>query len=188
MQRPGPLRALPWVLFLLLLGGSGAAGATTLPLTVGFAPSPADVLSGETFQIQIVADMPEAILGWGLDLSYDPSVLTLVGDPVIVTPWDPVPTTDGDGLAGGALPAVMGSSVPLAILTFFAEQPGMSLLQLAITDGDLTEGFALTAPGEFVDNVVFLDGVVNVLVPEPTSAALVGAGLLLLAARRRKDA
>jgi hypothetical protein len=148
-----------------------------------FDPTPKVVNLGDTFTIDIVADMTSDIVGWGLDLTIaDPSVaMRTAADPVIGPDWDPAFAPDGDGLAGLAFPAgVSGNDILLATVEFQAMALGVTDLYLSITPGDLTEGFALYPTG--FDDAVFTAGQIRVI-PEPAALALLGLGVLAL--RRR---
>ena len=53
---------------------------------------------GDVFTVDILADIDAttSVLGWGLDLSFDESILSLVEPPAIGTDWFSVFTPDGD--------------------------------------------------------------------------------------------
>ncbi len=155
---------------------------------VSFDPQNSVVAPGDLFTVDLIADIADPVLGWGLDISYDTGILSLIGAPVIGPLWTPGFAPDGDGLAGLAFPAaISGNDILLASLNFGALALGESLLQASNTFGDLTEGFALLEPGAFAD-VQFVDGSVSVRgVPEPATIVLAGAGLAGLWVMRRKS-
>jgi len=66
-----------------------------------------------------------------------------------------------------------------------ADDTGLALLDLGITLGDLTEGFALIPTG--FDTVAFTGSQVQIT-PEPSTCLLFGSGLAVLARRRRVSA
>jgi len=137
---------------------------------------------GDIFTIDIVADMTNPIVGWGLDLTVtDPMYANRTAtDPVIGPDWDPAFAPDLDGLAGLAFPVgVSGPGILLATVEFQALALGTTNLVLSVTPGDLTEGFALYPSG--FDNYEFSLGTINV-VPEPAALALLALGALI---RRR---
>jgi hypothetical protein len=125
---------------------------------------------GEVFTMDILADVGDPLVGWGLDLSFDPSILSVVDPPAIGPRWFPAGAPDGDGLAGLAfVDSVSGADVLLASVTFSAVALGETDLMLSTTPEDLTEGFALDPTG-FAEPV-FRGGHVSV-VPEPATGFL----------------
>src|SRR3990167_976495 len=52
---------------------------------------------GEVFTIDILADVGDPLVGWGVDLSFDPSILSRVDSPAIGPMWIPAYAPDGDG-------------------------------------------------------------------------------------------
>lgn len=181
------------ILFLVLIAFLPAT-AMALPVSVYFEPISSDVILNDTFSVAIKADIPDPILGWGLDLSYDTSVLTL--NSLTIGPgWGASPGGDGDFLAALAFPLTTpGTGITLATLDFSADAIGSANLSLSTTPGDLTEGFALLIPGQFAE-INFSTGSVSVSdpgatapVPEPGTMILFGTGLIGLAgfSRRKK--
>lgn len=182
------------------IGRAGAAAAAAVALlglassgrasvSVRVEPGAASTAVGATFQVALVADLDDPVLGWGLDLAFDPAVIAPTGAPAIGPLWNlGVGSADGDGLAGGVLPGpaatgVAGTDVLLAELEFRALAPGFSELVLSYTPADFTEGFALD-PSGFATDVELGGGSVTV-VPEPATGALLGASLAALAAASR---
>ena len=138
-------------------------------------PSDTVVEVGDIFALDIVADIPDLVLGWGLDLTIeDPAILSQAGSPTIGPSWLESGTADGDGLAGIAFPAsVSGDGVLLATITLSADAIGQTDLILTVTGGDLTEGFPLDPTGFAV--VSFEPGQVTVT-PEPAALSLLVLG------------
>ena len=138
---------------------------------------------GSTFDVQILADFTDPILGFGLDLDFDAALISSLSPPTIGPSWFGAFAPDGDGLAGLAGGGgVIGDDVLLATLSFSADSVGLALLDLSITLDDLTEGFALIPTG--FDGVQLTGAQVQVA-PEPTTSLLLGFGLLILSQRRR---
>ena len=163
----GCLMVLAWIL-------PASSGAATV--SVSFEPLDPTVILGDSFSVDIVADISDPILGWGLDIGFDSTILSLTGT-TIGSLWQPAVAFDGDDLAGLAFPdAISGPNVLLATLTFDAIDLGTSGLTASVTMGDLTEGFALIAPGTFADLTV-IDGSVEV-VPVPAAVLLFASGLI----------
>lgn len=168
-------------------------------VVVRYEPEFSTVGLGDTFTLDIVADLPDAILAWGVDFTVsDGSVLStwpdnaLLSSPVIGPQWvDPGSTPDGDLLGGVAFPnSISGTGIILATVTFSADTLGATDLFLSDDNpfphesppNDLTEGFGLDPTG-FAD-VTYLSGHVLVT-PEPSSVLLVISGMLVVHRRRR---
>jgi len=161
--------------------------ASSGAVTVSFLPSDSVVALGDTFSVDIVADFTDPVLGWGLDVSFDTSILALNGSPTISPLWTPTFAPDGDGLAALAFSnPVSGTGVLLATLSFDAIDFGTSDLMASVTMGDLSEGFPLVTGG--FDNLTVVAGSVTA-VPIPAAVWLFGSGLIGLIgiARRRKS-
>ena len=178
---------------IVLMIGAYSSHATIL---LSFDPTPVDVSVSDTFSVDLIADIPadEAINSWGLDLAFDTSVLSLDS-------FDKAPiwsgglglcSLDGDEICGNALvPSIIGIST-LGTFNFTAIGVGATSLELAVTTGDITEGFVLSNAGLPIGNRVwdYSPGSVNVeaagSVPEPSLLALWSVGLLALGVLRFK--
>lgn len=163
--------------------------AFSLPVTVSFDVLNTEVHVGDQFSVNLVADIPDPVSGFGLDVNFDHAVIDLSLPPVIGSSWNPLFSFDGDGLAGLApFPlSVFGTGILLANFTFDAISVGTTDLLASFSLGDLTEGFPLAfpaPPGSFAE-VSFLNTTVTVMepapVPEPSTFVLlfVGVGALL---------
>ena len=154
------------------------------PVVVRFDPAVKVVGFGETFTVDIVADITDAVLGWGLDLTIvDTTVVAPDGSPSVGPLWDAAIAPDGDGLVGLTFPdSVVGSDVLLATLSFSAIGVGETDLLASVSPNDLTEGFPLDPTG--FSEIVFQPGHVTVT-PEPAALFVVTAAGLPLLLRRR---
>jgi hypothetical protein len=172
---------LPIALTLLVVAATFGVAA---PVTVGFDPSNTAVRSGSTFAINLVASIPEPVVGWGLDISFDQSVLSL--NEIVIDPtWFPTTSPDGDDLSGLAFPfAVTGANVVLATLKFTALMQGMVMVFPNITPSDSTEGFALETGG-FTDMVATPGNVTVVAVPEPATVICLVPAWAFMAMHRK---
>lgn len=193
LDKKGGKTMKKFILFFVAVNSVFLISAGALhALSLGFTPQDTVVFVGDSFNVDIVADIEstEAIIGWGLDLGYDTTQLSW--DSVTVgSLWTPL-SGDGDGL-GGLFPpplfpptGVWGSDVLLASLEFSCLDIGISSLDLSVTPGDWTEGFAIdpNLGGGFTDWDYTAGSVSNV--PEPATMLLLGSGIAGLAAFRRK--
>jgi hypothetical protein len=172
------------------LAGAPDARATA---TLRFEPSPSatvvdgvlQVPMGGSFDVDLVADLTQPVVGFGLDVAFDPALLSRTG--VSIGPdWVGVAAADGDGLAGLApLPGVSGLDVLLATLHLKGTALGSTSLAFGITPNDFTEGFALASLGAF-DTAVLGDPLPVQVVPEPASGLLLALALAALAAASRR--
>ncbi len=167
---------------VVVLASSLPAKATA---TVSLAlPSQSPVV-GELFEIQIVADLSDAVVGWGLDFSIADDLVATVTQVEIDSAWIAVATVDGDGLAGVAFPdSISGTEVILATITLEALAEGTTQLWLSDENpADVSEGFALDPTG--FDSVVYKPASLTV-VPEPATLTVLGWAVLVLLRRHRR--
>lgn len=168
---------LPIATLALLLASPAAA------LTVRFVPDARTVAVTRPFTVEIRADLDEPVLGFGLDVAFDVSLIGPTQAPTIGPAWLPAFAPDGDGLAGvGPVAGAVGADVLLATLHLQAIGLGTTPLTAAFTAADPTEGFPLVGGG-FAE-AVFLPAEVEVqLVPEPNTGLLLALGVVLLGLR-----
>jgi hypothetical protein len=161
---------------LLITLAPSIATATTI---VEVRLESSSVRVGDTVRVDLYADLlgtaaAPNFLGWGLDLGVDPLLLQPATAPEIGPLWTPLPSADGDGLAGGSFPSLPAANdVLLASVTLLATAPGRALVFTDITPGDLTEGFALDPVGFAA---VTLGTAEIEVIPEPGAGALLALG------------
>ena len=186
-------------LFLICAMVAALACVNVMPaqatIVLEFNQSDIEVPVCTTFFVDLLADIPEsdAILGWGLDLVYDNTQMSW--DSLIIgpewTPYPPPPLTDDGfgGLSAFAPTPIWGPNTLLATLDFHCLDVGFSTLDLAVTPGDLMEGFMTD---QFDQNgiAIFAEWTstpANITqTPEPATIFLIGTGLAGLAAARRR--
>jgi len=157
------------IMLLAICGHSALALAT---VSTQFDPVLAEVVLGSTIEVTIIADIPEPVIAWGLDVVVsDDAVLELSEPPTIGSAWAPASTPDGDQLGGLAFPtAVSGDDVVLASLTYFAVSIGEADLMVEVTPDDPTEGFGLDPTGFAATSFVPATVIVT---PEPRTLWLI---------------
>lgn len=172
---------------VMVLALSVPAAAGLVDVTVRFDPPFQTVLMGDTFTVDLVADIDLPVVGWGLDVTAETRGVIAPANPPLIGPlWIPAYCPDGDGLAGLAFPeSVAGPGILLATLTYHADDLGTTDLLATITLDDPWEGFALDPTG--FATITFEPAEV-VVFPEPATAALlVTAGALMVARRRLRS-
>jgi hypothetical protein len=137
---------------------------------------------GDVFSVQLFADLPDPIIGWGFDVFYDTSSVSLnsfVAGPDWFGVTDP---SDPNEVGGLAFPTpVGGTDVLLGTLSFTALITGSITPDLAYDPNSPFQGFALL-DGEFDPSNLRIEAAV----PEPSLLQLtfLGIGLLALLQRR----
>ncbi len=173
------LRARLLLSLAVLLVAAPTAHATVI-LTVDV--SNAVVPVGGTTTVEVRATLSNPVLGFGIDLVFDPLLLS-AGTVTIGPSWTPLGSADGDGLAGFNGLGVVGSDVLLASIVFTGLAEGFDTIGTAATPGDLTEGFPLL-PSGFDGDVLF--GSEQIQVPEPAVATLLALVLACAPVRRSR--
>jgi hypothetical protein len=162
-----------------------AAAKPTAALTIVRLEPSADVVAvGDTVLVDVLADLTEPIVAFGLDLDVAPAILAASPSPAVGPLWIGVAAPDGDGLAGLTMTSgILGTDVLLATVELTALAPGVATLLGSTTPGDLTEGFGLSGTG--FDTVQFEAATIRV--PEASTPLLAtSAALLWVAVRRRR--
>jgi len=171
-QRNGLCSRLATAIGVVALATGQTAVAATVSIT--FAPDAATYQIGDSFIVNWIADISSPVVGWGLDLTFDSTVVALNGT-MIGPIWFPVAGSESDDYGGLAFPnAVSGSGVLLTSLSFTAIAPGSTNLSASFDPLNFAEGFALEQGG-FAD-LTFANGSVAVNPgPEPAPVILVAS-------------
>ena len=132
---------------LCAFAASADAGAQ---VTLRFDPATPTVSSGGAINARVLANIPAPIIGYGLDLQFDNTALSLTG--VEVGPaWFSATSANGSPLVGLAFPdPVSGQDTLLGTLHLQVNQgqcKGTTIISLNAAPDDLTEGFALVTGG-----------------------------------------
>lgn len=172
-----------------------AARAAEVDVWLSPATPPA-LTVGDTVTFDILADIAVDTVGWGLDVTFDPTYLAWSGPPTVDPLWVQIASGDGDGLVGlakltgdddgnGTEGSVSGTGIPLASITFqaLAVTPAPTTVSLAITPGDATEGFPKDPDGFATTDLGWAQ---ITIVPEPATLLFVAAGGLALYRRTRR--
>jgi hypothetical protein len=136
------------LLSMLCMLGAGETAAAQVSLS--FDPASPTVASGGAISARLLANIPNPIIGYGLDLQFDSVALSF--DSLEVGPsWFSATSANGSPLVGLAFPGpVSGPDVVLATLHFHVNQGqcrGTTTLSVNAKPDDLTEGFALVTGG-----------------------------------------
>lgn len=170
------------LLLVVVIGLAAAMEIAWGNTVVVSADPPSPVFNmGDVFSVELFADLPDPIIGWGFDVFYDTSSVSLnsfVAGPL----WFPVSNpSDANEVGGLAFPTpVGGPDVLLGTLSFTALKTGSITLDLAYDPNDPTQGFALL-DGEFDPSNLRIESASTV--PEPRDLIwLVAMGLVAIGA------
>jgi hypothetical protein len=149
------------------------------PVMVRFDPSNSVASVGGELTVNLLADIPDPVLGWGLRVVFDPAVLSIDGT-TIGPEWFAVTFNDPDVFGGLAFPTpISGSGTLLATFMFHTLTSGASVLHASADPLDTTQGFPLVTGG--FASIVSTDGSVQVTqIPELPTSLLIVSGLTLI--------
>lgn len=140
--------SLIFVLTLVLM--SGVSVAVAAPVILHFDPPNPVVSSGNQITFNVVAEIPDPVIGYGLDLQFDNVALSLDGVEA-GSRWLSAKASNGSPLVGLAFPGpVSGPGIVLATVHLHVNQSGCKGATTISVDAkadDLTEGFALEGAG-----------------------------------------
>jgi len=149
---------------LFLLGLPGATATMAGQVALRFDPPTPTVGSGGVITARVLADIPNPLIGYGLDLQFDKVAISF--DSVDIGPsWFSATSSDGSPIVGLAFPGpVSGTDVALATLHLHVNQgqcKGTTALALNARPDDLTGGFALVNGG--FDNFAPLSATISLV-------------------------
>lgn len=161
-------------------------------LTVSFVPSVSTVYVGDTVSVDIYASIagPEALAGWGMQMSFNNAIVSHDPNTQISLGSDWLGTgTSLFGTAANFFNPPTGANILLATVEFTALALGTTSLVGSIDLGDPFQGFTFPAPpgDPNLFNVTFEDGIINVVpipLPAPVWMGLAGLGSVVLLRRR----
>ena len=163
-------------IFLVCAVGLLSSTASTLRadvVSVSLNPTTPSFTLGQTFNVDLLADIPDPVLGFGLDMNFAATMLALNGfttGPL----WFPATGVEVNDFVGLAFPTpVSGAVVLLGTFSFTALATGSTALGLAYDSMNFAEGFPL-ATGGFADNNLPDESAV----PEPSTLCLLALCLL----------
>ena len=188
------LNKLPPVCMLLLaLCVSGYSQAATISFNAGTQ----DVAIGSHFTLNVLGTEFPAIVGGGLNLSFDASVLQISSVSINTSVFD---FYTGTGTEEGVLNNVLGTLTDTSFNTFAGATGDFTIMTIGFTAvGTGTSLLSLSESSIWVfsddmgkaigSQIAFLPSSINVsAVPVPAAAWLFGSGLLVLArVLRRKN-
>ncbi len=168
--------------------GLSAGSAMAASIDITLAPSASEYVVGDTVSVDVLASTADPLVGYGFDFVLDDDAILSYEGFVAADPFTRVLSADGDGVAGLSFTGgATGASMLLGTATFNAASEGEVVVNIGVTDGDLSEGFGSNGEGVFLDfgSDSATITVQSAVIPEPATLALLAGGGLFLLRRRR---
>jgi hypothetical protein len=179
----------------LMIAAVALSGGSAMAATIGITlvPDAPEYNVGDTVTVDVLATTEETLVGYGFDFLLSDDIVLEYDEFGAGAPFTDVPSLDGDGVAGlSFVGGASGEGLLIGVATFAATGSGEVVVNIGVTEGDLSEGFGTNGEGAFLD-YDFDPTTITVLsasgpgggpvIPEPATIAMLAGGLLLL--RRR---
>ena len=179
---------------VLLVAGVAVSG-NSLAATVSFNTSAQTVALGSSFSLSVQGTAFPTIVGGGLDLSFNPSVLQISSVTINTSVFE---FYMGGGMEEGVLNNALGTLTDTAFNTFAGATGDFTIMTIGFTavgagisSLNLSESsiwvFSNAVGNPIGNQIVFSDSLITVsAVPVPAAVWLFGSGLLGLASVLRK--